>query len=304
MADSVYKTLGSIRSAVLADFKESTNSTIVDLVDRWINQGQEEVIFRHKRDFLNQTFTFDMQGDVGLTGTVTNAGVSMTYTTTSTMPVSNTIREYSVRVTGHDEVYKVSSYTTAAITLASIYKGDTSTSASITFFQSALFIDSDIRSIHKVYHDYYSAPMENKGPEDLNDITRVDPANLNYASYWTLYAYNSAYNQRRLVVYPYPDRAYTLKMDGNRFIPVLDDASDEPLIPLQHRQLLYHYAKRELAKYHGDSMAFQIADADFARWLAGFDGEFMPERDLPRIWVDNTRWIGRSRNKKRTVKVE
>lgn len=303
MANSVYKTLGDIRLAVLQDFKESTNSTIVSYVDRWINQGQEEIIFRHKRDFLNQTFTFDMQADVELTGTVTNAGVSITYSS-GTLPVSNTLREYSVKVAGHEEVYKVSSYNSSTITLANTYKGTSSTSASITFFQSALYIDEDIRSVHKVYHDYYSMPVENKGPEDLNDIMRVDPANLNYASYWTLYAYNSGYSQRRLVVYPYPDVAYTLKMDANRFIPELTNATDEPLIPLQHRQLLYHYAKRELAKFHGDMTAFQIADADFARWLAGFDGEFMPERDLPRIWVDNTRWIGRTRSKKRFVKVE
>lgn len=298
MPSSPYQTLGDIRNAVLRDFKESTATQIVSLVDRWINQGQEEVIFRHKRDFLNQTYTFDMQGSVDIgDAVVTSGGVSITYTSTNTLPTINTLREYSVQVASNEEIYKVSSYTSTSITLANTFKGDSSTSASLVFFQSAFFIDENIRSVHKVYHDYNSSPMMDKGPGDLNDIMRPDPARCDYALFWSLFNHNSSHNLRRLVVYPFPSNDYTLKMDANIFIPELVDTDDEPIIPLQHRQLLYHYAKRSLAMYHGDQMATQIADADFQRWLAGFDAEFFPARDLPRIWVDNSRWAKRSRSK-------
>lgn len=300
-SNSVYKTLGSIRTAVLADFKEATGSALVALVDRWINEGQENVILRRKRDYLNKTFHVALEAQVDTTCAVTNGSATVgSVTATSALPITSA-QEHKFAIQGFQEVYDVSSFTSASITLASPFQGTTSTSATGIFFQSSVLIDADIRSIWQAYHEYNNYVVEPQGIDELRALIQTNPSLCDYAQYWALNGLDldSGADQHRLILWPYPKNAYTLHLDTNLYIPVLEDDDDEPLIPLQHRQILYWYGLQKLAVYHNDQSRANLGMMEFNTWLAKIDGEFLPDQGYPRISQDKNLWIGRSNQRLR-----
>lgn len=307
MADSPYKTFSNIYTAALQDFKEQTSTEMVTLCKRWVNEGQEQIILRKKRDYLNKTYSINLEASVETSFTVTNGSTTVTKTGTSTLPITS-LNEHKFKIQGDETVYDVSSFSSTTITLANAFVGSSSTSATGLFFQSSIFIDADIRSIHKVYHEKDGQVLVlSKGPEDFRDMVQRDPAYLGPAKIWSLYGFNnvtatSGTDKRRLVIYPYPEDAYVLHFDANIHIPLMSNTDDEPLIPIQHRQILYWYAVMKLGQYHQDADMISFGTSNFNAWLERLDGEFMPEKDLPGIKYDNTRWINkgkRFRNKYR-----
>jgi hypothetical protein len=295
LASSDYQTLGNIRSAVLADFKESTGTQIVALVDRWINEGQENVILRRKRDYLNKTFHIALEADVQTTFNVTNGSATVSKTGTSALPITS-LQEHKFVADGFQEVYDVLSFTSTSITLASPYLGTTTTNVSGHFFQSSVLLDPEIRSVWKVYHDYNNSVVDLIGAEELRSMMQMDPGFLDYAQYASTNGLdlNTGANQIRLEMWPFPKRAYTLHVDTNLFIPQLSTDSDEPLIHLQHRQILYWYGIYKMALYHNDQARMQVALANYNTWLSKLDGEFNADQGFPHIQPDRDRWIGRT----------
>lgn len=310
MADSPYRYFSSIYTAALRDFKEQTTSTMVDMCKRWINEAQEQVIVRKKRDYLNKTYHYVVQGQTDSTFTVTNGSATVTKTGTAALPTVGLTDYFAFKAQGYDEVYTVSSYTSTTITLASVYTGETSTAASGVFFQTGIDISTDIRSIHKVYHERDGQVLVmSKGPEDFRDLVQRDPSYTGFASYWTLQGYSeqavaTADNKRRLLIYPYAEEDYTIHVDANIFIPQLTNATDEPVIPLQYRQILYWYAIMKLGQMHQDADMIKFGMSNYNSWLDRLDGEFMPARDLPRIFYDNTRWAGRRGRSRKLFRFE
>lgn len=304
--DSPYKTFSNLYTAVLEDFKETTSSTMVSLVKRWINEGQEQVILRKKRDFLNKTFNYTLEAPTTSTFSITNGSTSVTLTGTASLPTTSA-QEHKFVVQGFDEVYDISSISTGAITLSSAYTGTTSTAVTGTIFQSSVLMDDTIRSVHKVYHDRDGhVILFDKGPEDFRDVVQGDPDLRDFASFWTIFGFDSVAvssdvaDQKRLQVYPYPHKSYTLHVDANVDIPSLVNDSDESLLPIQNRQILYWYAMHKLALYHQDVDMARASLENFNTFLRKMDGKLMPGRDLPQIQRDNLRWRGRGRNKFRT----
>lgn len=310
MADSPYKTFSQIYTAALTDFKEQTSSTMVNLAKRWVNEGQEQVIMRKKRNYLNTTYHYKINGQVSGTWAPTFGSVFVTYYGTTALPVSALTSYFSFKAEGNEEVYEVSSFTSTTLTLASVYNGDTSTGVSGVFFQTGLYIDADIRSIHKVYHERNGQVLVlPKGPEDFRDIAQRDPSYTSFAQYWTLSGMsnqnvNTNPDQRRLYLYPYAEEAYTVHLDCNIHIPYLEDEDEEPIIPLQNRQILYWYAVMKLGQFHQDADMIALGTQNFNSWLDRLDGEFMPEKDLPRIYYDNTRWLGRGKRARKIFRYD
>lgn len=300
--NSPYKTFVDLYSNILKDFKEQTSSEMVTLSKRWINEGLEQVIMRKKRDYLNKTYHYVIEASVtDGTYTVTQGSTTVSKTAGSTaLPISST-QQHKFYVIGENEVYDVSSFSSSAITLASAYTGESSTSASGVFLQSAIVLDSDIRTVHKVYHDHLGATiLLAKGPEDFQDLVQVQPQYRNYAQYWTLYglsnqSVSSNPDSRILKFYPYPDESYTLNIETNIHVPLLVDDTDEPLMPVQHRQVLYWYGIMKLGQYHQDQTMIEFGTSNFNSWLDRIDGEFMPAKDNPRIFYDNIRWMNKRR---------
>jgi hypothetical protein len=183
------------------------------------------------------------------------------------------------------------------LTLASAFQGTTSTSASGVFFQSSVFVDPSIRSIHKLYHEFINYPIDNCGAQDMRDYIQRNPYNYDYARKWSLYGLDlgTGADQRRLIVYPFPKQAYTLHLDANVYITPMSADADEPMVPLQYRAMVYWYCMAKMARYHGDEPAASTYGQTYASIKGQLDSELMPEREYPQIKnIQMQRWIGRT----------
>jgi len=292
---SPYQFLGDIRLAVINDFKETTSATIVSQVDRWINEGQELITSRHKRDFLNKTFSKTIEGKVEGKVRVVSGSATVTYDGTVALPTSSG-NNHKFSVQGFEEVYDVTSFTSVAITLSAVFQGNTNTAANCLFVQSSILLDQDIRSIHKVYHHYHRFPVQNVGNEEFLGMQIRAPKRTAKAAFWTTFGLDldNGADQRQFFFFPYPDEDYTLFLDTNIYLPELVGSAAEPLLPLQTRTSLYWYAYTKMAIFHGEELSITIGQQNFNAWLTRIDGEFFPDRELPRILTNKDRWISRT----------
>lgn len=280
-ADSPYQTLAEIRSAVITDTKETTSASMVSLINRWINEGHEQVTLRKKRDWLDQQFTVQVNGDVSATCTVTNGSPTVTYAAAQSFPQGV---ELQFKSSTYEEIYDVDAATgTLAVTLANSFLGDTSTSATGVIVQPHVILDSSIRHIYQVYHQHFSEPVTYIGPQQMREVQAVGGFQKDFAQYWTIFGQSSG--ARRLVIYPYPDEDYTLSIDANVFIPVLSADADEPLIPMQYRQILYWYGVYKVYLFHRNETQASIALQNFNGFLTRIDGEMRAEIDYPQLKV-------------------
>lgn len=304
MPDSPYKTFSNIYTAVLKDFKESTNATMVSMAQRWVNEAQENIIQRKKRDFLNKTYHYTLEAKVETTYSVINNSVVVTKTGTATLPTTSTV-EHKFKVQSVEGVYDVASFDASTITLVSPYTGATSTAVTAVFFQSSLYLDADIDEIYKVYHDRLGIPYcELRGYEDFREVSQQDPSRTDYARFASVAGYNNqsvsaGEDKRRLVFYPYPATAYTMHVDAKIFIPPMSLPTDEPIIPIQTRQALYWYAAAKLALFHQDAEAYQVFLSTYNTWLNKLDGGMLAISETPQIKNNNYRWMQRSGYAKR-----
>lgn len=306
MASGVYKTLADIRNSVLSDFKESTNAIIVTQVTRWANEAVENWAIGKKRDFFNKTFDVVMEPQLNTTWNVSSGSTFVTLNGTGTIPV-NSLNEHQFHAQGCQEVYNVSAISSTTLTLASPFLGSSNSVASGVFWQSSIFIDPSIRSIHKVYHEFFSFPIDNIGAQDLRDQIQKDPYRTDYAQKWTAFGLDLAAgaDQRRLIIYPFPKLSYTLHFDANIYIVPMSAGADEPMVPLQYRQMIYWYCMGKMAKYHGDDTAASTYIGTYSAIKSQLDSELMPEREYPQIKNSQMqRWIGRTQRGRSKIRFE
>lgn len=282
MASSPYETLSNIRLAVIKDAKESTSTSMVSLVDRWINEGHEQVTLRKKRDWLDEQFTVQVSAAVSASCSVTNGSTTVTFTGGTTFPSSVELGFY---VQGFQEIYNVSSATLNVVTLSNAFLGTTNTAATGVVFQKSILIDDDIRTVYQLYHGFEDSTVTDVGPQQMRSIQESGGPQLGYARYFTLFGQNNSTGARRVLLYPYPDEAYTIYIDANTFVPVLTAATDEPVIPMQYRQILYWYGLYKLWLYHRNETQAANAFNSFKEMLRQIDGEMRSEIEFPQITV-------------------
>jgi hypothetical protein len=294
-ASSPYSDLSDIRLAIIKDAKETTSSTFVALVDRWINEGHEQVIMRKKRDWLDKQYTITVNAATEATCTVTSASTTVTFAGGTTFPSSV---ELEFNNKAYPEVYNVSSTLSNVVTLSSAYKGDSSTAASGVVFQPSVILDSDIRTVYQAYHQHNDQPLIMVGPQQMRMIQEQGGVQLGYAQYCSIFGQSTSTAGRRLMLYPYPEESYTIYLDTNIFVPELSSSTDEPAIPLQYRQILYWYGLYKLWMYHRNFDMATAALNTFNSMLTRIDGEMRAEIEFPQISVKYLHGRSRRRFKK------
>lgn len=282
---SPYQTFSDIFTAVVNDAKESTSTQIVSLVKRWINEGQEQVTFRKKRDWLDSQITVQVNAAVQETCTVTNGSPIVTFTTGTTFPAGV---ELQFQNQGYEEVYNVSSATLNVVTLANPYQGETNTAASGIIFQPHVILDPSIRHIYQAYHQHTAQPLVDLGPQQMRALQENGGVQLEYSRWFSIFGQDSA-GARRLVLYPYPFYDYTLYLDVNTFAQTLVNDADEPAIPIQYRQILYWYGIYRLWLYHRNDNQAAQALQNFNSMLQRMDGEMRAEIEFPQLIVSYPR---------------
>ena len=292
MASSPYKTLGNIRSAVVSDAKEQSSTNLITQLNRWINEGYEQVNLRKKREWLDTQFYTQLPAPTEATATVTNGTPTVTFTAGTTFPSST--YERILYNTGYSEIYDVNSTTGLVATLLQNYLGTTNTSANCVVAVKSIILDSSIKEVYRVYHQHSKEPLIIVGPEQFRDIVENYGQNLEKARYATIFGQNNTSASKRLMIYPYPDEAYTLYYDAKVNIVPLSADADEPVLLMQERQLLYHYGMYKLYSYHrNDAKASECLNS-FNIMLMKIDGEAKAQLDFPQIVVAYKRGRRRS----------
>lgn len=281
MATSPYENLGQIRVAIVNDAKEASSAALVLQINRWINEGYEQVILRKKRDWLDTQLVTQLSSAVQTVCSVVNGSQTVTFET-GTIFVSG--RELQFYNTGFSEIYNVASTTLNVVTLSNPYLGPTNTAVTGVVMQPHIILPSNVRSLFQAYHQWANAPLTEVGPQQMREIQERLGPDLDYARYCTLFGQDSSGN-RRLVLYPYPNTAYTLYTDINTYIIPLAADSDEPVIPMQWRQILFHFGLYKLWSYHRNDPKAAEALNNFNMMLSKIDGEARAELDFPQIQV-------------------
>lgn len=295
-----YFNLGQIRSAVINDAKEASTTGLIAQVNRWINEGYERVAFRKKREWLDKQIVLQTVSCVNAVATVTNGSQTVTFESGTTFQFNPEVRELILWNQGFNEIYNVQSATSNVITLSNPYLGTSNTAANCVVAQKSFFLDSNIRHVWQAYHQWNWSPLKEIGPQVMRDIQEMNGPQTDYAIYSTIFGQSSTASDsstapnRRMLIYPYPDTAYTLYIDVNAYVTPLVNDTDAPIIPQQHRQILYFYAMYKLYSYHRNEPKAAEYMNNFNTMLAQIDGEGKPELDFPQIKVSYPRGVRRA----------
>jgi hypothetical protein len=289
MSTSVYETFSDIYESVINDAKENTGTVnVVSLVKRWINEGYEVVNFRKRREYLDRKFVLTLHGKVEDTFVVTEGSSIVTHTGTETL-LSDSL-ELGFKVQGFEENYQIDSISSNSVSLTTTYKGDTASAATAVLYERAVIVDASVSEIYDVYHDYFRTPLSNLGPQRLRKDVLYYPERYDKADRWAFEGQEDNTEARRLLIWPYPDEDYTLYYDANVFADELVNASDEPRIPPQYRQILYWYALGKLfGTYHRNATREAVCMNNFSAWLTRMDGKEEVSQDYARMLVDYRR---------------
>ncbi len=288
MATSVYATFNDLYTAVLTDAKENTaSSNVVENVKRWLNQGQEVVNFRKKRSYLDKRFLLSMSGKVESSYTMTEGSSIAVHTGTATLLSSSL--DLGFKISGFEENYEVSSVSGTTVVLTTTYKGNDASAATGVMFQRSIVLDPAISEVYQVWHDYFRQPLTALGPMKMRENQLFYPEQYDYATAWAIFGQDNTVEARRLVLWPYPSVDYTVYLDTNVFVDELVLPTDEPIIPLQYRQILYWYALAQLWAFHRNTERKDDAINNFNVWLAKLDGLNEVSEDLPRMIIDYRR---------------
>lgn len=283
MANSPYKTLGNLRSAIINDAKEASSTALITQVNRWVNEGYEQVILRKKRDWLDTTFAIQFPSAVQGIVQVTNGSNQFTFT--ATLPTVDTTLGYIAYTTGFNELYYKSTVSGADLVIQNNYLGPTSTAAAGVYTVYSILLDPSVREVYSVYHQWSNQPLEFVGPEQFREIIESGRQQLDYAQYCTIFGQNNDQERKRLMIYPYVNTAYTLNYDANVYVTPLSADSDEPVLPMQYRQILYHFGMYKLFSYHRNDAKAGEYLTNFNTMLAKIDGEAKAQLDFPQLHV-------------------
>lgn len=290
MANSPYQTLGQIRAAVINDAKEASSTALITQVNRWVNEGYEQVILRKKREWLDTKFTYQFAAAAQADATVNSGSQAVTFVTGTIFPPTNGTFEQVLYTQGYNEVYDVLDYPGGyVVNTIKPYLGPSNTATSTVVAQASILLDSSVRHVYQAYHNWSPQPLTYVGPQQFRQITEQYGPQTGYAQYFTIFGQNNSQAARRMLFYPYPQTAYTLNLDVNVYITPLSADADEPVMPMQHRQILYHFGIYKLWSYHRNDVKAGEALTNFNTMLAKIDGEARPEIDFPQLQVSYPR---------------
>ena len=293
--ESPYKTLLDIRDAVIIDSKAgaTTNTSLQIQVDRFINQGYQDVIVRRKREFLDDDNFFVTDDNISGDTTVTNGSTTVTFTTSTTL-VSTTGYKYKFYAASTDEVYDITSIGTSTVTLASAYAGTTNTATTGNIVQSGLTLAAKVKTVYGLDHDKSRRVVTMRGRSSFDEQSQRSVQRQGKAEIATVSGVNTS-AEKILLFYPYADSKYTLKVHVSNYFDELTSSSSEPLIPTEYRQILYWYALARIYTSVARNVdLFKEAQGQYQNWLGRLDTEIAPAQDEPGLVYDRNIAVNRS----------
>jgi len=286
----------------------STNTTAIDIMKRYLNQGLQDVHVQQnwpwaERRSVLQTKASYETGTVAiaLNARTTVTGTSTAWTTDNGYGVNNVAVGDKIVFEGEQDVYTVATVPGAgSLTLEEKWVGDTALSGATYYtYRDEYALASDFWRLvdHRAFttalpipilprQGFYAAYVRNNAPSQPRVSTIIDLAPS-----------SSTARQPRVVFHPPPNAVYNLPY---RYITTnlavssagaaaanMSATTDEPIIPLRYRHMLVFYAIAEWYRDRKDDARASAARQAFEDTLRRAANDSAPERDHPRFIARN-----------------
>ncbi|MBW2992514.1 hypothetical protein KY345_04825 [Candidatus Woesearchaeota archaeon] len=220
---------------------KTSDDVLVAMVRIFVNNRYEEVAnwypwrWLYELDYPQRTTAIYDTGTVEVTNgstTVTGSGTAFTSAMTNR----------KIKISGFEEIYKITYVSATELTLNVAYTGDTESGASYDIYEDELSLPSDCQEIIAI--------RQARTPHKLEKITIRALRELYPAGYFSNTVNESRDPSRwcpigiasdgdyRILLSPPPYREILLNIDYKKRITLLDHVDDEPLIPQQWRFIL------------------------------------------------------------------
>jgi hypothetical protein len=199
----------------------------------------------------------------------------------------------------HNEIYKISAHTAGATsaTLTSPYTGALNATAAYKVWTDQINLPTDAREVVEVWHQYYKAPVEPRGLQEILRLVAESPKCEGRPAFYYVGDYEDPTSgtdetesdrYRTIKIYPsiYPNST-TLHINYTKEVSPLEDDGDEPAMPLEDRiVLVYGALSRAWARNRNPEEAARN-QAMFENKLARMAGRTEDTFDKPTITPDS-----------------
>jgi hypothetical protein len=300
---AIYKLLdfADIYTAIAEDLKvQQSDTTTMNRIKRAINITYlNNVIPASRWWWLQGTTTVSTYAYyAGGTASVTpnSASITLSVAPGATDGVSGSFKNWYFSVVGKNEIYRIATHTalSTSITLDTPYNQELDSAASFKIWTDALALPTNCRETVEAWRDHMRVPMEGRGQQDYRKIVAAEPKSEGRPSYYSTQDFydpstgdseTESDRYRVLKVYPAISQYKTqIKLDYVMEASALENAGDEPLMPMEDRIVLFHGAlsilwnsiarNPEAAGYH---------QALYDQKLAKMMGKIQDSMDKPRI---------------------
>lgn len=176
------------------------------------------------------------------TGTVDITDDSTTVTFSSAP--SSSVAGYYLKVSGFVETIKISSHTggNTTATLESAWRRGNVSGNSFKLWKDNTTLDSNTKEVIQVTHEHMREPMEYVTVTDFKMFRSRNPDLEGYPEIFTIGDFDSS-GDRKIYWYPaIDDFRYTLHVEGRQEATALSSDTDEPLMPVEDRIVIFYGA--------------------------------------------------------------
>lgn len=292
MANQDLITFEDLYTALIVRVKaDPEDAETLTKVKEIINTRYRKICSRKKWRFLRQTDRSLTLPKKITTGTVSLTAGSRVVTGTGTNFLGSN-RGWFLKPVGQDNAYRVVSVSsTTSLLLASPHTGADITAGAYKLYQAELALFPDLEDIDDVRIDGFVTPIRPTGAGQISMWRQRFPDMEGRPKYYTIegqatfegpilsefvlgYDFLGSGTVRAISFFPsIPDRDYTLHVPYKLKVPTLVSPSEEPLIPINHRQCLLHYALSDWYASNDSQMAGyyqRLADIDFNDLMSKF----------------------------------
>lgn len=238
---------------------QSTDTESLNRIKQTINMVYQDEVIPFKRWWWLlgsvdvQTIPFVGNGTADVTPLT--AAITLSIAPSSTL---GSFVGYYFSVDNYSEVYTIDSHTagSTAITISKPYTGPLNATASYKIWTDKLALPTNLRESVEIRHDHFRSTMTGLGFQELRRVITASPKAEGRPTYFNVTDYkdpstgdgeHESDRFRILQIYPSVfSSTVTMHVDYVKEAPWLDDDSDEPVLPLEDRIVLYYGALAQL----------------------------------------------------------
>lgn len=276
---AIYKLLdfSDIYTSIAEDLKiQQSDATTMNRIKRAVNMIYLNQVVPASRWYWlygNTAVTHPSYYGAGTVSVTPNSTtITLSVNPASTVGDSGSFLNWNFAVEGKNEIYKVTAHTALAtsVTIDRPYNQELNAAAIFKMWTDSVALPTDCRETIEIWHDHMRTPMEGRGLQEFRKIVATDPRVESRPQYYCTFDFfdptpgtgeTESDRYRQLKVYPAVSEYKTLlKVDYIKEAAALENAGDEPLMPLEDRIVLFHGAlgllwnsigrNPEMAQYH------------------------------------------------------